>query len=189
MVERERELDSAVRFDVRAFLGRDWPYIVMLVLAVIGVAFASVAPGPMTFYWEMLVPFFAIVCVFTRWRDSQHQKLHLRLIRIEALHWGAVFVAMQLIYVTDVSRMMNVNAAALVIMTLLALGTFTAGAQIGAWRISVVGIVLALGVPFVAWLERATLLLTLSVIGLIALAAFLFAHHRRNHGSPQRSGT
>jgi hypothetical protein len=189
MVERERERNpDAAHFDARAFVGRDWPYIAMLVLAVIGVAFASVAPEPMTVYWEILVPFFAIVCVFTRWRDSQHQKLHLRLVRIEALHWGAVFVAMRLVFVTDVSRMMNSDAAALVVMILLALGTFTAGAQIGAWRICVVGIVLALGVPFVAWLERATLLLTLSVIGLIVLAAFLFAHHRRNR-EPQRLRT
>jgi hypothetical protein len=175
---------EAQGFSLRAFLIRDWPYLAMLGSAVLGVAFTSIAPEPMTAYWEILVPFFAAVCVLTRWRDSQHQKLLWRLIRIEALHWGAVLVAMQLVFITDVRQMMNAIAAGLMVMTLLALGTFTAGAQIGAWRICLVGAVLAMGVPFAAWLARATLLLLLAGILLSAFVAFAFAHHR--HGEAPR---
>jgi hypothetical protein len=56
------------------------------------------------------------------------------------------------------------------------LGTFTAGAQIGAWRICVVGVVLGLGVPLVAWLQRAALLITLVGIVLVAVAAMFYLH-------------
>ncbi|MGA8170478.1 MAG: hypothetical protein WB816_06555 [Methylocystis sp.] len=163
----------------QGFIARDWPYIAMLILAVLGVAVASVALESMMFYWEILVPVFAAVCVWTRARDAQHPTPLRRLIQIETLHWGAVFVAMQLAYVPDVKMMMNADAAALMVLTLLALGTFTAGAQIGAWRICVVGAVLALGVPFIAWLDRATLLITIVSISVATLAAFLFVHRRQ----------
>ncbi len=178
MVNQEPEVHelNAPRLDFRAFFIRDWPYIAMLGLAILGVALASVVRESMTTYWEILVPFFAAVCVFARWRDSQHQKMLGRLIWIEVLHWGAVIIAMNLVFVTDVSQIMNANATALMVMTLLALGTFTAGAQIGAWRICVVGVVLALGVPLVAWLQRAALLITLVGIVLVAVAAMFYLH-------------
>ena len=161
------------------FLARDWPYVVMLALAVIGVAVASVAGGSMMAYWEILVPVFAAVCIWTRARQTHPTPQFRRLVTVEALHWGAVFVAMQLAYVPDVKDMMNADASALMVLTLLALGTFTAGAQLGAWRICVVGVVLALGVPFIAWLDRATLLITIVAVTLAVLATFIFVHRRQ----------
>ena len=59
-------------------------------------------------------------------------------------HWGAVFIAMNVVSLPDVKSMMNVDASALMVMTILALGTFTAGAQTSSWRICVVGAVLGL---------------------------------------------
>ncbi len=184
MNEQPLETHAPSRFSAREFLLRDWPYIAMLILALIGVALASITLDPMTTYWQVLVPLFAAVCVWTRLRDSQQQKLLWRLIRIEALHWGAVLLAMQLAYVPDVARILNANALALMMLTILALGTFTAGAQIGAWRISVVGVVLGLGVPFVAWLDRATLLITLLAVALAALGSFMYLHHRHATARP-----
>jgi len=171
--EPESELSPA------GFLARDWPYLVMLALAIIGIAVASVAGSSMMAYWEVLVPVFAAVCVWTRSRETHPKPALARLVTVEALHWGAVFVAMQLAYVPDVKSMMNADASALMVLTLLALGTFTAGAQLGAWRICVVGVVLALGVPFIAWLDRATLLITIVAVSLAVLATFVFVHRRQ----------
>jgi hypothetical protein len=71
---------------------------------------------------------------------------------------------MYLVFVADVKQMMNSDASALVVLTLLALGTFTAGVHVAAWRICLVGVVLALAVPAISWLEQATLLLLLVAI-------------------------
>ena len=49
------------------FLGREWPYLVMLVLALFGVAYTSVTRRPITLYWFALAPFIGIICVMTRW--------------------------------------------------------------------------------------------------------------------------
>jgi hypothetical protein len=70
--------------------------------------------------------------------------------------------------------MMNADARALLILTLLALGTFTAGVHIMAWRTCVVGIILGLCVPAIAWLEQSTLLIMLIVVVLISIAVPLW---------------
>ncbi len=162
-----------------SFLKEDWPYIAVLVLALIGVAFASLALERMALYWELLIPFFAAVCIYARLRDHQHKVSLSKLLRIEALHWGAVFGAMRLLYVQDVADIMNANASALMMMVLLALGAFTAGAQIGAWRISLVGALLGAAVPFLALLQRASLLITLVSVALLVVAGFYISHHRK----------
>ncbi|MGB6175847.1 MAG: hypothetical protein WBF43_05820 [Methylocella sp.] len=170
---------KASRFSLRAFFIRDWPYFAMLALALFGVAYTSIARQSMTHYWIILTPFFAVICVITRWRDVEGNALHWHLIQTEALHWFAVVFAMSIVLVADVKQMMNSDASALVLLTLLALGTFTAGVHVAAWRICLVGVVLALAVPAVAWLEQATLLLLLIAIVLVAIGVLYVMHNRR----------
>jgi hypothetical protein len=157
------------RFNAWALLLREWPYLLMLVLAVFGIAYTSFSNTPMTIYWIALAPFIGIMCVVTRWREAGNREQRVRLIWTQVLHWGAVLLAMHLMFVADIGRMMNADASALAALTLLALGTFTAGVHVGAWRICLVGIVLAMGVPAIAWLEQSALILLLVVIALAAL--------------------
>jgi hypothetical protein len=78
--------------------------------------------------------------------------------------------------------MMSSDATALVLMTVLALGTFTAGFHVAAWRICLVGAVLALAVPAIAWLDQATLLILLIAIVLVAIVVLYFIHRRQDRG-------
>src|SRR5262245_57804553 len=175
------------RFNPRAFLWSEWPYLLILVLALFGVAYSSFARTALTTYWIVLAPLIGIMCVFTRWRDAETREQRLRLIWTQVLHWGAVLLAMHLMFVADVGRMMNADASALAALTVLALGTFTAGVHIAAWRICLVGIVLAVGVPAIAWLEQSALLLLLIAIVLIALIAPFFWHRKRLAQHPAAS--
>jgi len=121
---------DAWQFNPRAFLVTEWPYLLVLILALSGVAYTSFSGTPITAYWIVLAPFIGIICVITRWRDTESREQRLHLIWTQALHWGAVLVAMHLMFVADVSRMMNADASALATLTILALGTFTAGLHI-----------------------------------------------------------
>ena len=178
---------DAWRFNAQTFLVKEWPYLLVLILVVFGVAYTSFAKTPITTYWIVLAPFIGLICVITRWRDALDREQRWRLIWTQALHWGAVLVAMHLIFVTDVSRMMNADAGALTTLTVLALGTFTAGVHIAAWRICAVGIVLALGVPAIAWLEQSTLLLLLIAVVVVAVIAPFFWHRKRSDQHPAAS--
>src|SRR3984893_4626445 len=170
---------DAWRFNPRAFLAREWPYMLVLILALFGVAYTSFSKTPITTYWIVLAPFIGVICVVTRWRDAENREQRLRLIWTQALHWGAVLLAMHLMFVADVRRMMNADASALAALTVLALGTFTAGVHIAAWRICLVGILLGVGVPAIAWLEQSTLLLLLVFVVLVAVTAPFFWHDKR----------
>jgi hypothetical protein len=156
---------------VRGFLMREWPYLVILVLALFGEAYTSVAQRPMTTYWLVLAPFIGLVCVITRWKDFPARDQQMRLIWTQFLHWAAVLAAMGLIFVGDVDQMMNADARALSTLTILSLGTFLAGVHVGSWRICLVGIVLAIGVPAIAWLEQSALMIMLVVAIVIGIAA------------------
>jgi len=170
---------DAWRSNTRAFLVREWPYLLVLILALFGVAYTSFSKTPITTYWIVLAPFIGVICVITRWSDAESREQRMRLIWTQALHWGAVLLAMHLMFVADVSRMMNADASALAALTVLALGTFTAGVHIAAWRICLVGIALGVGVPAIAWLEQSTLLLLLVFVVLVAVTAPFFWHDKR----------
>jgi hypothetical protein len=68
----------------------------------------------------------------------------------------------------NVQRMLNAPATGLALVMLLALGTFVAGVHVS-WHICVLGIIMALCVPGIAWLEESALLLVLGVVSLIGI--------------------
>jgi Flp pilus assembly protein TadB len=166
-------------------LKREWPYLLVLVLALFGIAFTSFFRSPITLYWIVLAPLIGVICVVTRWRDAHDRDGRVRLIWTQALHWAAVLLAMRLMFVADVSTMMNADASALAVLTLLALGTFTAGVHIEAWRICLVGVILGVGVPGIAWLEQSALFLLLVALVLVAIIApFLWRRRQAPHSRP-----
>jgi hypothetical protein len=87
----------------------------------------------------------------------------------QILQWAAVLVAMYLVTVSDVPRLLNVGALGLILLTLLALGVFVSGLHLRVWKLCVVGAFLAVEVPIVAWVERASLLLLLIAAALVGL--------------------
>ncbi|HUB65326.1 MAG TPA: hypothetical protein VL996_12945 [Methylocella sp.] len=166
-------------FGLRGILTRDWPYIVMLVLALFGVTYTNFARQAMTGYWIILAPLFALICVTVRWREFESNNSRVRLIGTQALHWAAVLFAMYLVFVADVRQMMSEIATSLMVLTVLALGTFTAGIHIASWRVCVVGVALGLGVPVIAWFEERTLLVFLLTVILLAVIVVFFVLERR----------
>jgi hypothetical protein len=168
------------RLDIRSFLAREWPYLLVLTLALFGVAYTSFSGTPIAKYWIVLAPIIGVICVITRWPAAKGREQRLHLIWTQTAHWAAVLVAMRLTFVADVSRMMTADTSALVALTVLALGTFTAGVHIAALRICLIGIVLAVGVPAIAWLEQSALVILLIAVVLLAVAApFLWPRLRQ----------
>ncbi|MFC0241386.1 hypothetical protein [Rhodopseudomonas telluris] len=149
------------------FLLRDWPYILMLLLSLGGVAYTSFDPTGL--YWVLITPLFGLICVVARWPHVVGRDEHIHLVVSQALHWAAVLLTMQLMSL-QVLRNVTGVASALSVLTLLALGTFSAGLHIRSWKVSVVGVLLGLSVPAAALLQQSALLILLVVAVLIAIA-------------------
>ncbi len=176
-----RELFAALRGKVprskfQSFLMRDWPYLLMLALALTGVARTSAGSSAMAAYWVVIAPVFGIICIAEHWREAEGPQARWHLIRTQALHWLAVMFAMYLVFMTSVTQMMNSDANALTLLAVLALGTFTAGIHASAWRICVVGAVQGLAIPAIAWLETSTVLILLVLVVLVTVAVLIFLH-------------
>ncbi|ALK10082.1 hypothetical protein [Blastochloris viridis] len=175
------------RFHPRPFLMREWPYLLILLFGLFGVAYTSISQTPMRGYWIALTPFIGLVCIIIRWRDAADRDERLHLVWTQCLHWVAVLLSMQLLFIADVARMMNSDASALSVLTLLGLGTFLAGVHIGSWRICLVGVILGAGVPEIAWLEQSALFLLLVVVVLVGIVAPIIWHSTHNfwHHTPR----
>jgi len=166
-----------------SFLAQNWPYIVMLALALVGAVTTSIARQAMTTYWIILAPVFAVVSLYARWREAGGEESPWQLLSIEVFHWLSVMVAMYLVLIGTVRQMMNADASALMTLTILALGTFSAGLQIRSWRVCVVGAVLGACVPIIAWIDRATLILLLLAV-LFGVSVLALYFHKPKPAEP-----
>src|ERR1700730_5523863 len=147
---------------VARFWLRELPYIAVLALTILGVAYTSVSQQPLIGYWVYLAVAIGLVCVTTGWLHIHDPKARFRMVWTQALHWLAFLIAMNIVLLPNVQRMLNAPVTGLALLMLLALGTFVA-------HICVLGIIMALCVPGIAWLEESALLLVLGVVALIGI--------------------
>jgi succinate-acetate transporter protein len=162
----------------RSFWIRELPFTVVLFLTIAGVAYTSFSRQPIVAYWEILAPIIALVCVGAGWREARDRDGRTRLIVTQALHWGAFILVMNMLLLPSVQRLFTSTTTALAIFTLLALGTFTAGVQVWSWQIGLLGLIMALGIPAIAWIENSALLVVL-IIGVVGgIIVVLWWHFR-----------
>lgn len=151
------------------WLLHDIPYISMLVLALVGVIFRL----PL-YYWLVLVPLYAVISIAMGWDHSVSRDDRLELMYRMVLTWGALLLSIFLLFNSGVQGVLNANATSLAMLTLLALGTFSAGVLAKEWRLSAVGAFLFLGVPGLGWLDQSPLLLAAATVVIIAVGGLVW---------------
>ena len=145
------------------------PFVVALVLAIAGVAYTNVSHQPLVGYWEFLALAIAVVCVVTKWPELDNKQAQFRLMWTQALHWVAVLVTMNIILVSGVQQLLPTPAASLVLLTLLALGTFLAGLSLLSPQICFLGIAMGAAVPALSWLKQSMLFFLLAAVFVIGI--------------------
>jgi hypothetical protein len=152
-----------------SFLRRKLPFVAVLLLAVVGVAFTNISHQPISGFWEFLAIAIGVVCVATEWPNVDGRQARFRLIWTQALHWVTFLVLMNLMLLPHVQRMVPAPANSLVLLMLLALGTFLAGINLLSLQICFLGLALAVAVPAIAWFKQAALFLLLAAVLLVGL--------------------
>lgn len=174
--ELPQRQNTAGRFRQQGFLFRQLPYITVLVLAISGVAYTNISNQPLVGYWEFLVIVMGAVCVVTQWDSAQDRRARFRLILIQALHWIAILVTMNIVLLSALRTMLPAPATSLLLLTLLALGTFLAGVSFLSLQICFLGLAMALAVPAIAWFKQWALFLTLAAVLLIGIGIVFWPH-------------
>jgi hypothetical protein len=152
------------------FLRRQLPFIAVLTLAIAGVAYANISQQPLVGYWEFVALAIGVLCIITEWPRLDQKQARVRLIWTQALHWAAVLITMNIMLLSNVQRLLPTPAMSLVLLSLLALGTFLAGLNLLSLQIGFLGLALALAVPAIAWLKNSMLFFILGAVFLIGLA-------------------
>lgn len=158
---------------------RTLPYIVVLALILFGVAYTSVAQRPLGFFWEFVAFVTGLLCVTTGWTKLDTRAARARLIWTQAVHWLAILVAMTIVFLPPVQLLLPAQATGLALLLLLALGTFLAGIHVS-WQICVLGVVMAVLVPAIAWLKGNALFIVLAIAAGIGLWSIVW--RRRGEG-------
>ncbi|MFZ0722040.1 MAG: hypothetical protein WB772_19395 [Xanthobacteraceae bacterium] len=170
-----------------SFWIRELPFALVLILTTIGVAYTSFSKKPITGYWEILAPLIALVCVGAGWENANDNQKKIRLIVTQALHWIAFIVVMNMMLLASVQRDFSASATGLAIFTLLALGTFTAGVHVLSWQVCLLGLIMALGIPAIAWIENSALLLVLVAGVVVAIVAVFWWRIHESRTRPPAS--
>jgi hypothetical protein len=163
------------------FLLKQLPYIAVLTLAVSGVAYTNMSRQPLVGYWEFLALAMGVLCVVTEWAALDEKQARFRLIWTQAVHWAAVLVTMNVMLLPGVQQLLPALATGLVLLMLLALGTFLAGLNLRSLQICFLGIALALAVPAISWLKQSVLLVILAAVFLIGLGMTFWLRQGDRH--------
>ena len=161
-----------------SFWIRELPFTLVLILTILGVAYTSFTKQPIISFWELLAPVIGLVCVGAGWPSANDKSTRLRLICTQALHWVAFLLVMNMLLLPSVQKILNASATGLAVLTLLALGTFTAGIHVLSWQVCLLGLIMALCVPAAAWIEASALIIVLIAVAVLGIGAVVWWHWR-----------
>ena len=123
------------------------------------------------------------------WQNASDRADRWRLVITQALHWLAFVVVINMLLLPTVQRNFSANATGLAIFTLLSLGTFTAGVHLLSWQVCLLGLIMALGIRVLAWVENSALFLLLISAAVLGFVAVVWWHwrERREPSRPRLS--
>jgi hypothetical protein len=165
---------------------QELPFTAVLILTLLGVAYTSFSRRPIVVYWELLAPLIALLCIGTGWPNAADRSAKVRLIVTQVLHWIAFVVVMNLMLLSNVQIIFNAGTTGIAIFTLLALGTFTAGVHVLSWQVCLLGLIMALGIPAIAWIENSALIFVLIAAVVIGVAVVFWWRSREHRVRPVR---
>jgi hypothetical protein len=149
----------------------------LTILAIIGIAITDYDRYYGLRYWLIMVPIFAGASIYTGWSRARAEGENpAAILRIQAFHWLASALAVCLVYLLQSTGRMNKEAAGLVTLLTVALGTFLAGVHFS-WRFCILGGILFLTVVAAAFLE--TFFWVFLIPALIAGAAMVFVKRKK----------
>jgi hypothetical protein len=118
-----------------------------------------------------------VVCIVREWPKVHDRQARFRLMWTQALHWVAILVTMNIMLLSGVQQLLPSPATSLVLLILLALGTFLAGLNLLSFQLCFLGLALALAVPLISWLKQSALFLVLAAVFLIGLGITFWPRH------------
>jgi hypothetical protein len=133
---------------------------------------------PIAGFWEVLALITGGVCIFTEWGKREDRQERFRLAWTQALHWIAVLITMNIMLLAGVQQLLPAPATSLVLLILLALGSFLAGLNLASLELGFLGMVLAFAVPAISWLKQSMLFLIIAAVLAIGIGMAVWSSRK-----------
>jgi len=152
--------------------------VALVVLSGVGVAINDYNPASAFRYWLWMTPLFGVISIVAAWaRARRRNEAVSRVVQTQVMHWLGVGGAVYLVYLLQSTGRMENEAAGLAALIVLALASFLAGVH-SDWRLSLVGVVLAVTVVGFAILEQIIWVVVIPVMGLAVVALLIYMRTR-----------
>ncbi|MEJ2473186.1 MAG: hypothetical protein P8Y74_04780 [Desulfobacterales bacterium] len=161
--------------------------LTLMALAVIGVGITYFLPDKSYRYWVAMVPVFGIACTSAEWSRLRRQNLGTwKTVRNQLYHWFGVLVSVYLVHMLLNIQQLTKQNAGLIVLLVLALGTFLAGIQLG-WRLFVLGAFLWVILVVAAYLQGS--LWVMILIGMVIITLFIYLRSRGSKSTEEVPGS
>jgi hypothetical protein len=142
----ERPLDPSAAAETATARGdhrvRDVALIILVTLAIGGIAVMDFTEAYGFWYWLAMIPVFGGVGVLLAWRAHRREPdRRPLLLRRQLMHWGAAILGILLTFLMLDAGTVDRGGAGLVALLVLSLATTTAGIHFE-WRLAMLGLIL-----------------------------------------------
>ncbi|TWT56947.1 hypothetical protein KOR42_03030 [Thalassoglobus neptunius] len=149
----------------------------MLALALIGMGLTMSSEKGSWEFWVFLLAVYGSVSIYWAWKRARRKDLPVwRMIRAQVLHWLSVLVVLGILVLFERTEIINRESASNVGLLVLSLACFLAGVHFD-WMFALLGIVLALMVISIGYLEQYVVWLVM--VPVIIAAAWVFFQMRK----------
>jgi len=129
-------------------------FAILMFLSILGVGIADALERTSHWYWTLMVPVFFGFCLYLEWQASKDSEESLKTIILKQVqHWLGLLAGFYLTFFLREIGSLDNQTTGLILLLLLAVGTFMAGVQMG-WLFKLLGIFLGLCLILVAYMEH-----------------------------------
>lgn len=159
--------DVAHRNSIGRLVLAEWPYVLLFVAVIVGIALTDMKMELALLYWKILIPLFGILALVIGWRDAGDEPgARTRFAVRTFLHWGALFAVIQILYLPQLKEVLNAELTGLQIIFLLGLTAFLSGVH-GHFKMAVIGLFLIGSGIVVAFLDDAAVMMSVIAVGVL----------------------
>lgn len=121
---------------------RDYVLLLLILLAIGGIAIMDFTESGGFWYWIAMVPVFGALSVVLEWQGRSetagHQPVH---VRGQLLHWLGTLVGVALVFLLHREELLDRTTTGMMALLVLGLSTLQAGFQTS-WRLALLGVLL-----------------------------------------------
>ncbi len=154
--------------------------LIVLVLALVGMAITDFSPTKSYRYWILMVILFTLASIGLGWaRNEYHENIFQQLILRQLVHWGATLATVSGVYLLLDTGRLNYESSGLVIELIIGLSLFLDGHHLG-WRFSLLGILVGISAIVAAYIEEYIWIILIVSLNLSVITFYWEKHHRKN---------